>query len=732
MFQVPRATSCSGFPIVGRGRPRRALWKAHLQDIDVRARCIVSVRCALALWAVVLVTLLSMGPAGTAQAATEHVPALPQAEQPAQGVTRQLYVLPAESTTVRLQTHVANLSVIDAADGGVSVYLDAAYALSNPGTETVALPLLLFLGTGRAAPQDVSLMVDNQVVGLTPRDDGYAAQVEVDADARLTLRLRYRVQLDDAPLATVRYAPSILRRWPGGVSLRVEVALPISIARESWTMVTPDTWSYAASGAEVTAVKWLYDAGMPEEPFVVQFVKPAVFAQIQAAETASAANGPAGSFLALGDLYRALSEAEAAPAPVRARFLAQAIAAYADGAARQSTATGDELARMHVGLAGIYRGRTVTAEAGAEQYAAAMVEEAALALALLPAEDSRRGELMQWRADGLRLALEQALAGGDWSRAGRLVEELAALPAGIVDAEMLAQQRRTLLVEQALQLLARGERNAAIALAGPEIVGNVAMPPVELQPIFASWQITATVKAEIVEIDAVGQPYPERADEARQTLSDVSALWRSAADGRGPSGVTADLAQAEQTGGPIRLRVELPQAADGAAPATYLPVVADWALLRAVLAQVDPQVEKTSRLFWQDVRVSQPLDLRSAGEQWNAMAVNLDRQAAELTAQVEGDAEAALRRQIQAVNYRNVAESWRGLARDSWLLYQFAGEQSAGAPAGEARSWYATVKSPPLVFSVQAQTVNANLLAGFGVLVAVFVAGLSGLLWWLM
>ncbi len=680
------------------------------------------VRGLWALWAAALALLAALGPVEPLRAA-----ALPQTEQSAPGITRQLYLLPAESTTVQLQTHVANFSVVDAGEGAVSVYADAAYTLNNTGREPATLPLLLFLGTGSVEPQDVSLMVESQVVGLTPHESGYAAQIEIGADTRLTLQLRYRLLLDDAPLATVRYAPSILRRWPGGISLRVEVSLPNSIPRESWTTVAPDTWTYATTGADVTAVRWLYDAGMPQEPFAVQFVNPAIFAQVQAAEAATAANGPAAGFLALGDLYRTLSEADAAAEPVRERFAAQAIAAYADGVARHSSAAGDELARLHIGLAGIYRSRSVTASEGMEQYAAAMAEEAGLALALLPAEDSRRSELLQWRADGLQLALARAMTAGEWSRADTLLDELMTLPPEIVDPAMLAQQRQALLVQQALQLLARGEREAAITLAGPEIVGEVAMPPPELQPLFARWQITTTAEADGVQIDALGFVQPGRMEEARQTLTLAASRWQSAG---------AEAEPPEAADDQIRLRLKLPHNVDGALLATHLPASADWTLLAAAVAQAEPKVETSTRLFWRDVRISRPLDLHTAGDQWNALAANLEHQAATLATEADSgaqsDAEAALRRQIQAVNYRNTAESWRSLARDSWLLYRFETAPGDGTLVDGERVWYATVKSPPLVFSVQTQTVNTNLLAGFGVLMAVFVTGVSGLLWRLM
>ena len=218
----------------------------------------------------------------------------------------------------------------------------------------------------------------------------------------------------------------------------------------------------------------------------------------------------------------------------------------------------------------------------------------------------------------------------------------------------------------------------------------------------------------------------------------MAARWQSAATGQGTAGVVAGVDWGPEGDSPLRLRLEMPHETDGAALAAYLPAGADLSLLRAVVSQAGPQVERTSRLFWQDVRISQPLDLRSAGEQWNAMAASLERQAAELAAPAENDAEAALRRQIQAVNYRTMAESWRRLAGDSWLLYRFVAGVGAGYVAGyypsgelggdagavgpaasgtapdETCARYATVKSPPLVFATQTQTVNGNLLGGLG------------------
>ena len=112
------------------------------------------------------------------------------------------------------------------------------------------------------------------------------------------------------------------------------------------------------------------------------------------------------------------------------------------------------------------------------------------------------------------------------------------------------------------------------------------------------------------------------------------------------------------------------------------------------------------------------------------MALNLEQEASRISKdELAGDAKTLLHAAIRAANYRNTAETWRSLARDSWLLFQFGlGDESDGKP----RAWYATSTSPPMTYSVQTQSLDMNLVAGMAALGLALVAGLSGLLWWLM
>ena len=72
------------------------------------------------------------------------------------------------------------------------------------------------------------------------------------------------------------------------------------------------------------------------------------------------------------------------------------------------------------------------------------------------------------------------------------------------------------------------------------------------------------------------------------------------------------------------------------------------------------------------------MDLREAGDRWAAKAADIERQAAELHAQAGSeDAKTQLLAEMRAANYRNTAEAWRNLARDSWLRFQFqSGDQA--------------------------------------------------------
>jgi hypothetical protein len=669
------------------------------------------------------------------------------------GASPQLYLLPTDSTNVVLETHLADLRLVTG-DGGASLVMDASYRLRNPTQEGVTLGLRLAPGGDQSlsAFQGVALSAGEQALALQPAGDGgYTGQVSIPPDGRLALRLVYQVGLGANALTLVRYAPAVLNGWPGNISLRVQFILSDGLPTEAWMEIAPDDWSYGVlpNPAE-TSIKWLYDASIPDEAFVFRFVAPGVWAQLREADAAAVDGAPVANFVRLGDLYRRLYR-EASGEQLRARFYAQAVAAYTAGATKAAAgAAPQDQAALHVGLAHLYRDQVVEAErATLGNYAQLMVDEVAAALALLPADDPQRAELGRWQVDGMTVLLKGAQAGRDWPRALAIVEQLAALPPGAVDPAFVAEERRAILVQQGLQFMEQGNRDAALAVAGDQIADDGLAPPVESYPLYAAWQITVTAGPETLRLESFAQTTPERHAAAQSALREVVRLWEAGVDpeGDGDGGYTIALDEIlppQESGLPagLRLAVDFPVSANGFLLARLLPPRIDWALLNTVLTQLAPTSERKSELVWQQVTLSQPLDLRGGMAQWAGVAAGLEQQAAEFEraggavgATDVSAAEAALRARIQAVNYRAAADEWRSLARQSWLLFTFQVDDpvfAAFQQTAPARSWYATAGSPSQMFLFQAQMVSLNRVLALFAMAMTGLIGAAGVLWWLL
>ena len=460
-----------------------------------------------------------------------------QAAPAAQGVpgaSPQLYLLPqdASTTDVVLETHIATIRLLPTGDGAA---VDTQYILRNPTDEAVTVPVRLLPGGDRSLgpAQGVSLTNDGDPVPLAADDDGgYSGDLYLAVDGRLSLHLVYQVALGDGPLVAIRYVPAVLNTWPGNISLRVELVIPDAIPPESWIQTTPSTWRYSPiEEADVTEIHWLYDFSAPDVPFRFQFVAPTVWAAIVPAEAAATGNAAITDFVQLGNLYRDLARA-ANDAAVRERFHAQAVAAYQGGlsSAGWGLASSQEKASVYLGLADLYRARIVDADA-AEQttYAELLVEATTQALALLPDDDAHRYETTLWQVDGLHLLLNQALARREWPTALVYLDRLTAMPGNLVNPTQLAEERDAILIQQALQLMAQGNRDAALAVAGDLIAADALVPPTEAASLFVGWQITVTATPGKTQMVIVGLTTPDRADAA---TSRVPASRRDLAERR--------------------------------------------------------------------------------------------------------------------------------------------------------------------------------------------------------
>lgn len=665
------------------------------------------------------------------------------------GTSPQLYLLPrqANNNVVIVDSHIATLRVIDDASGPL-LNVHAVYRLRNPASSGVTLPLTLFPGGDLTLSgfQNLSLTQYQQELLLLPGEGGgFFSEIALGAGERTQLDLRYQVSLGSDSLATVRYAPAILNNWAGNISLRVELELPSTIPAESWIEISPSDWRYSVvTDPSVMGLRWLYDFSAPEEPIRLRFITPRIWSELRAAESAASGGASVSAYIRLGDLYREMVRIAPTTA-ARDRFYAQAIAAYTGGlnSAAFALASPSERGALHVGLADLYRRRLV--EVGNNDqggYADLMVAAIEAALAVLPADDSRVAELRQWQVDGWQLQLTHALNVRDWPTALAIVEELAVLPAEVIDPATVEENRRFILLQQALELMEQGNREAAVAVAGDQIDTATLLPPPQAASLFNGWQITVTVTPDTMQLAAIALTEPERHAEAFDALKEVVALWENGAKG---DAYTFQLEEipAEvslQTG--LYLQIDFPPSTNGFLLARLLPPRTDYALLRGLLTQLAPSVTRESGVVWQHVEMRQPLNLSSVVNEWNTAAVRLEEQAAAFEAQsstVNADqsasAEVALTAQLQAVNYRATAAEWRRLARQSSLLLRFQVDDPIftrikGEPP--SRAWTITAAAPSQTFVFQTQVLSLNRII-FGALIA-FVAliTIAGVLWGLL
>ncbi len=507
-----------------------------------------------------------------------------------------LYVTPLDSVGVELPTHSVDLQ-LDSGQGeggqdGVSATMVARYRLRNPSREAVTLRLRIGSGhqaiaSGSPVPQ---LTIRDQPLALEALDDGnFDTQVTLGADEQAELKLSYSASLDGSRLPTLIYDTSNLFGWPGRLSLRISIRMPNDFDSESWVELSPREWDYSpTSSAQQTIVKWLYEADWPSAPIVFRFVHPTTWQNVQSLEAAARPDAGPAAYGAVGELYLDLytestvvydpvDSNSGSPSRAAQRFYAQALATYTDGieVGRDTSATPPELASLYAGLARLYRSR-ITDRAGVtdEQYARLMIGAVTEALAGLNPDSPQTNELAQWYAEGLHQLLAVARARGDRPQVMQLLEKMAQTPSIQVDPVEIAEEKRIASVQQALQLLQRGNQEAATAIAGPEIVAAALAPQTSL-PLVSGWQVTVTITPESTVAIFVAAVASDGAERARTAFQTRMRPWQDSADGN------VDVEEESAANGRSFWHIEfvLPTRDDALALAATLPPSPDWALM---------------------------------------------------------------------------------------------------------------------------------------------------------
>lgn len=650
------------------------------------------------------------------------------------------YLTPVESTIVTLQTHTADFQLRQS-DQGLILALDARYRLKNPGDA----PVTIFVKVAPASislaaliPDDLTLTLDQQALALTSTENAsFTTQVAINADSSVTVRLTYSLLLNEVALPLLNYSMTPVQQWGDNASIRVSIQPSTAVPGESWLYVVPEGYRFAPlSGATEPAIKWLYDAQIPGGPFQLRFIHPDLWSQINQINAEIGAAPTPEAYVRLGDLYQQLwsAVAEEESSQLRDRFYAQALAAYTAAIAQAGGAdAGINALEAHLGMATLYRKRILGPDETAKpQYAQALVAATQAALQSAPTEDGRRQELLGWLSDGLNVLLTDARRRRDWQAALNTVDQLSSLPPEIVNSDILSKTRRALVVQQALQFLEQENRDAAIALAGQQIVDTQLLPPDSVQTLFARWQMTATITPTEIQVEGVGIPLQASYTAARDALTGVLQLWQSA----GVNTVTATLDETSlQTEAALRFQLTMPTSIDVSSLLSLFPPNPDLALLRALLSQLSVQVAEETQGLRQALSLSLPVDLRSAADQWRVMAANLEKQAAQFDQQGQAfnpddptGAENVLRARIQAANYRAAAQAWQRLIQNSWVaitLHARSGLQT------NIRTWLLTAETPAQLLEIHAQALSYVRLLGILLAGALGLTIFSGILWWL-
>lgn len=638
-----------------------------------------------------------------------------------------------------LGTHTADIDLWLTGES-VSAEVDAVYRVRNPGRSPLTLTLRIVPRTGDATagaeevpalPGDFALTAAGSVVAPTPADGGYTVAVTVPADGRTDVALRYTLDLGRSPLARVAYAVNALSAWGAGASTRVSVIPPDTSPPQSWVELKPDDWRYAPSSGETVVVRWLFEGTLPAEPVAFEWIHPLTWQQM---EQARAGAQPAGA-VRLGELYTSLAEAAQEGADAE-RFRSQAVAAFtaAEQASAGNAAAPERIAAL-LGLSSLYR-RSMVDEAGTASpaHGQLLVASVAEALKAMPGDHPRRSEALQWLNEGLDMLLGDARARRDWELALGVLDQLSALPLGLVDPELINRERRLVIFEQSLQMLEEGQREEAVAVAGGGITDAGLRPPDAARALFAAWQVTMTVSPGGSALEFLGVPSAGVEEAAFAAAEELAARLREA----DPS-ATAEVMRTQAPGGsgaaPL-LAITLPARAGGMALANATPLGPQWALLRTLLAQVAPAVAEEAGATRRSVTVSQPVNLQPVRNEWRETAAGLETQAAQFDAQSTpadrsdpAALEAALRARVQAANYRAEARAWAALAENSRVVALLRGP---GDRPGEARAWQIAFDAPAqtLEFSALSANWGGLLLAGGLILLAVIL--ITGVLWVLL
>ena len=662
-----------------------------------------------------------------------HIPyRLPQSQS---ADASHLLLQPALETSLDLLTHTLDVRVATVDGRSLTLQIEAAYRLHNDEDEAITATLLVAQPAGAAAgerplPRNIAVTLDGQPLALQPagQNVGQSVQAEFEADGRRRLILRYELPLAVTQTFDFHYPISELLAWSSDISgWRVTIDFANMeqwlAPSDSWLQISPRGWKVRANQLE-----WLREERPPTTDVLFQTLHPQWIQQIRAAQNEILANNQVESQQHLGDLYAQLHQAPALGASARERFYEQALAAYTQALrlAEEHNRLDAVHASVRYRLAALYRRRAIAADGSVDSvYVALMVAEAEKALPAMP-QGPTRLELQNWVAQGLLQQLRTARLQENWPKALLLTEQLARLPADVVDPATLEAERRAIILHEVLQQLNEGNEEAAVSLVGEEVLTGETLPSPEYRALFANWQITVTLNQNDVAINAIAHPIFQRRVDSESALNTLLNNWSA-------SGVT-DVLLTEEAGG-FLIQLDGLDARKRRLLAQNTPQQPDWALLRSAILAAEQETRQENRLLWQRTTQSIDVDFRPVGDQWYSMVASLEREAAaaaEAPAPAANRAEAAaleIRQSLRAAQHRLEASRWRRLVSDSTVQVVIGDSPDATSPQ---RVWLLGLTDAPQRLTSQFESINTVRL-WLAIALGIFLSSLfAGLLWLLL
>ncbi|MEM7124942.1 MAG: hypothetical protein AAF702_01360 [Chloroflexota bacterium] len=681
-------------------------------------------------------------------------------------------------TDVSLLTHAVNFAVQAAqlpsqdsesinrntlAANQVYLSVEALYRIKNErkDEQTVRLTLSPLSSRenslGNAKPQNLTLLLNEQPISLlSANETTFYIDLTFQPEDQHELRLIYQVPIGHSKVITIYYPLAWLALWRDNVSIRVNIAPDSQIPVQSWILTEPEGWSYAlSSNVSQPDLKWLYDGILPETPILFQFIHPVVWRTQQQLQEAIRITPSAARYLSLGQLYEGLYLDLSSPSTVLDEallinnkttaelFYQQSIAAYTKGiqAAEQTGADAASQGRLRAELAKLYRNKIVSDHKVDIHYAELTVQEAAKALALFSSENTQWAELHQWQVEGLYILLQSAREEQDWSRSLSILDELNQIGSQarnqpenpLLAPERLDEIRRNITAQKSLDLLVAGNQQSAMALGGSQIQDAEVQPSIEEQSLFSSWHMTLTVNVQQMTL-AIRTITPLLQQEtAREQWGKVLQSWQV------NEWVDSDQAYREALGSDglvFETFMVIPSDAERASLMATVPDNPNWAYLREVFKQAEPDIERLDEMLSQSSVLGMELDFRPVGDLWNVMAARLQRQSIQ-NAVNEGidsgtngtNANMELTTRLRSITYANHAKRWQELAQRSWLIVEM---EATAAGRSVERTWVTTTNTPSQLLEIKASSFVPLRITILFVLLIGLLTIVSGFLWWLL